>query len=109
MSAPSPQAWGEARSRFSARCFDPIRICLEALNQATWPSLEAINQVAISRGLANYRNTPLRFIAPSGNADSPTAVAIHYEKRIAALNGTYHINSLPGNGTTAKFEISFPA
>ena len=83
VSAQSPLAWGEARSRFSARCFDAIRICLEALNQATWPTLKAINQLATNRGLANYRNMPLRFIAPSSDADSLAAVAMHYERRIA--------------------------
>ncbi len=29
----------------------------------------------------------------------------NYEKRVAVLNGTYHINSTPGNGTIITFEI----
>ncbi len=84
-SAPSPLAWGDARPHFSAHCYDAIRICLAELNQDQWPSLEVINQAAIRRGLTNCRNLPLRFIAHRGDADSPAAVAIHYERQIAEL------------------------
>jgi len=78
-------SWRDAKPRFSAHCFDAVRIALEALDQDEWPALDAINQAAMQRGLLNYRHLPVRFIAPDDHhgESASTYTLAHYETRIA--------------------------
>jgi hypothetical protein len=73
---PAP-TWAEAHERFGHPAFHSIQGALSALGDEHWPTLDELN--ALAQGKRNFRDLPLRFVAPGGE----DASARHYERCIA--------------------------
>jgi Protein of unknown function (DUF3025) len=85
---PAP-TWSEAHERFRHPAFHSIQGALVALGCQHWPTLDALN--ALAHGKRNFRNLPVRFVAPDGG----NVAAGHYELCIAtqgliATRQTWH-------------------
>lgn len=79
MKTRNTSGWCDAQPTFHASCYDAIRENLSAFDSNAWPTLAALNARSQHHGLANYRELPIRFVAPADDEST----SMHYEKRIA--------------------------
>jgi hypothetical protein len=72
--------WQRAQAQLTTPFFDLIRLALDLLDTTTWPSLDALNKIALEKNICTLSGKRLTFIRATDNASS----AMAYETHIAS-------------------------